>query len=119
MALKMITVAAVAAALREVHEAEKKPFLVDVRGADEWVSPLGHVAGSTLLPLPEISTANIEKLAKDVGARPLIVVCRSGGRARSAAQAFADSGRFSSVAVMEGGMLAWNSAGLPIDRSRA
>jgi sulfur dioxygenase len=101
-----------------VSKGNQAPFLVDVRGLDEWVSPLGHVKGSVLLPLPEINSVKIESFAKTVGEnRPLVVVCKSGGRATAAGEQFSASGKFSSVAVMDGGMLAWNSAGFEVDRA--
>jgi rhodanese-related sulfurtransferase len=47
-------------------------------------------------------------LAKD---RPIIIVCRSGRRSRQAVSILSSSGH-SNVSILQGGMLAWESAGL-------
>jgi rhodanese-related sulfurtransferase len=45
----------------------------------------------------------------------LLLVCRSGGRSGQVAQALARAG-FSKVMNLAGGMVAWNAAGLPVER---
>jgi rhodanese-related sulfurtransferase len=45
----------------------------------------------------------------------IVVVCRSGGRSGRAAAALAAMG-FKHIINMSGGMLAWNAAGLPVER---
>lgn len=58
--------------------------VVDVRNADEWAA--GHLDGSTLIPLPALPgrVAEVEKLVGGDKAKPVLLVCRSGGRAESA-----------------------------------
>jgi rhodanese-related sulfurtransferase len=88
--------------------------LVDVREPDEYVGPLGHVAGAELLPLAHVAqvAATWEK------ALPVILLCRSGGRSAKAALQLEAMG-FSKVASMRGGMMRWNDARLPVERSAA
>jgi rhodanese-related sulfurtransferase len=45
----------------------------------------------------------------------MVMICRSGNRSGRAAQALASIG-FSRVMNLTGGMLAWNAAGLPIEK---
>lgn len=86
--------------------------LLDVREPDEYRGVLGHIAGSSLVPLGMLRTA-----ARSLDrARPIVLVCRSGGRSGRAAVDLLQLG-FSRVASLRGGMTAWNESGLPIDRS--
>ncbi len=86
--------------------------LVDVRSGEEFVGELGHVAGSKLIPLPDLEDrlAELEKSAN------LLLICRSGNRSGQACERLAGLG-FSAVTNLVGGMLAWNEAGLPVERS--
>jgi sulfur dioxygenase len=84
--------------------------VIDVRGADEFVGPLSHIAGAKLLPLGELETWASE-LAID---RPLLVVCRSGNRSGIACQMLAKLGIPGAINLV-GGMIAWNEAGLPVE----
>ena len=51
---------------------------------------------------------NTIKLPSD---RPIVIVCRSGRRSRRAASALQQLG-ITNVAILDGGMLAWEAAGL-------
>lgn len=83
-------------------------LVVDVREPDEYRGELGHVPGAELVPL-ETLEARASALARD---RPIVTVCRSGGRSGKAALALARLG-FGAVASLRGGMTAWNLRGLP------
>ena len=85
--------------------------LLDVREPHEFVSELGHVAGSELVPLGTISN-NVAKFAGEE--REIVVICHSGMRAGQAADFLAKQGL--KTRVLTGGMLAWNQANLPISR---
>jgi rhodanese-related sulfurtransferase len=80
--------------------------LVDVRAPHEHDA--GHIAGTTLIELSEIS-ARAGEIDRE---RPVVFYCRSGGRSGMATEAFAEAGY--DAHNMEGGMLAWSAAGLPI-----
>jgi rhodanese-related sulfurtransferase len=83
--------------------------VIDVREPYEYEA--GHVDGALLMPL-----AQTVQLATDLPKdQPVYVICRSGNRSLSAAQALVDAG-FQDVRNVGGGMIAWQAAGLPIAR---
>jgi rhodanese-related sulfurtransferase len=86
-------------------------LLVDVREQDEFRGELGHIAGALLVPLGTLLAA--ARAWPKV--RPVVLVCRSGGRSGKAALQLAAAG-FSRVASLQGGMLEWNARKLPIER---
>jgi len=89
------------------------PFILDVREPEEFNGECGHIAGSVLIPLKELSTQVHEIEAyknKDV-----IVVCRAGVRSTTAAAILTGLG-FEHVFNLKGGMLDWNDQRLPVER---
>jgi rhodanese-related sulfurtransferase len=96
----------------EVSKFASQVHLVDVRQPSEYTGELGHVAGSQLIVLDTIPE-RIETLPKD---EPIVFICRSGGRS-ARATAYAQQLGFSQVYNMRGGMLLWNSLGLPLNTS--
>src|SRR4051794_20411572 len=81
--------------------------LVDVR--EHYEREAGHVAGSRHVPLAELTAA-----APTIDpARPIVFVCRVGARSSMAAWSFARAGY--DAHNLEGGMLAWAAAGLPLE----
>ncbi len=91
-----------AAALRD-----QGAFVLDVRQASEWVD--GHVPGATLIPLDQLP-ARVSEVPRD---RPVVVICRSGNRSAAGRDILLGAG-FPAVTSVEGGIRAWESAGLPI-----
>ena len=91
---------------RTVHEGQKDLQVLDVREDDEWAA--GRIDGAVHIPLGPLATRQGE-LDSD---RPVVTVCRTGGRASKAAEHLAASGM--SVQVLEGGMEGWEREGLPI-----
>jgi sulfur dioxygenase len=89
-------------------------LLLDVREPDEYRGELGHLPGATLVPLGTLS-ATSAALARS---RPIVTICRSGGRSGKAALALAALG-FPRVASLRGGMRAWNAQGLPVEYGAA
>ena len=89
------------------------PVLLDVREPEEFTGELGHVRGSLLVPLDALEH-RLPKLAGYVD-RPVVVVCRAGSRSATAGAMLARAG-FRRVLNLRGGMLAWNAAGLPVQR---
>ena len=79
--------------------------LLDVREAAELSE--GRIAGSAHIPLAELP-ARVFELDR---ARPVITVCRSGGRSSQAAQFLAGQGY--DVANLDGGMSQWIAEGRP------
>lgn len=87
------------------------PLLVDVR--TPWEFRGSSIAGATSLPLDQLDAKLfVEKQGLH---KPCVVLCRSGMRASNAAQQLAAAG-MTNARVLEGGMLAWEAAGLPVQR---
>jgi len=108
-ALDRVTAPDVAARLR----AASPPLLLDVREPEEFVGELGHIEGSLLVPLDALEH-RLPKLAGYVD-QDVVVVCRAGARSASAGAILRRAG-FRRVFNLEGGMLAWVGAKLPIQR---
>ena len=87
--------------------------IVDVREADEFAGPLGHIVGARLLPLGDLEKRAGE-LAKD---RPIVTVCRAGARSAQATTILKKAG-FGNVANLAGGMLRWRAQNLPAQGAR-
>jgi hydroxyacylglutathione hydrolase len=85
--------------------------LVDCREPDEFVGPLGHVAGSELVPMGRV----LQAAAGWDRSQPVLLICRSGARSGHVCGALAQMG-FSEAYNLIGGMLVWNELGLPVER---
>lgn len=83
--------------------------LVDVRGPDEYAAVRSH-AVSQLLPLGDFDPSEINQ-SKD---QAVYFICRSGRRSFEAAVQAMAAG-FKDCVNVEGGTLAWQAAGLPVD----
>jgi rhodanese-related sulfurtransferase len=79
--------------------------LVDVRSVSEYGT--GHVAGSINIPLEQI-----ESRLGDLGSDPIILVCKTGTRARMAAGLLQACEK--EICLLEGGTDAWTRAGQPL-----
>jgi len=84
--------------------------VIDVRGQDEFHGDLGHIEGAQLITLSDDFGRKMQQLDP---ARPYLFVCRSGGRSSRAAR-LAQAAGLPHLANLEGGMLAWKRAGLPV-----
>ncbi len=85
------------------------PLVIDVRESSEYAQ--GHIKGSKLIPLGQLSGHLAELGGKD---REIITVCRSGNRSGQAATLLAAQGY--NVTNMQGGMMGWQHAGLPVQK---
>jgi rhodanese-related sulfurtransferase len=81
-----------------------------VRSHEEFEGPDGRVAGSLLVPLPELETG-ASAIPAD---RPVVVVCHSGSRSALATQQLLKSGR-GQVANLRGGLRRWSDQGYPLE----
>lgn len=90
----------------------EKAVVVDVCEADEFAA--GHVVGAKNIPLGQLE----EKLAGVVKnkALPLILVCKSGARSGRAV-AMAKKLGFEKAQSLSGGMGAWRTANLPVEKA--
>lgn len=91
-------------------EGTRAAQLVDVRSDDEWRA--GHIAGAMCAPVTQFSS-RLAALRLD-RARPIIAMCRSGGRSKVAVRLLQRHG-FTDVFELQGGMRAWQGAGLPVE----
>lgn len=83
------------------------PF-VDVREVEEYAQ--ARIPGASLLPLSEFLARHGE-IPKD---RPVVLYCRTGNRSWQAAAWLASQG-YGNVYNLEGGIVRWYRAGLPVD----
>ena len=95
------------AALRSRMAGMQAPMILDVRGADEFEGPLGHIEGALNIPLPELASRQREIAAQR---RTVVCVCLTDKRSSAAAAQLAGWG-VQDVAVLRGGMKAWREAG--------
>ncbi|TZF90224.1 rhodanese-like domain-containing protein [Cognatilysobacter lacus] len=76
----------------------------------------GHVAGSRNVQASALTPEH--KLIAGAKERPLVLVCRSGQGSAAAAAKLAKSG-ITHVHWLDGGIAAWQQAGLPLVKGRA
>ncbi len=88
--------------LNDVH-------ILDVREPDEFDGPLGHIPGAMLLPLGSLS----EQMDKIPKGRPIVTVCRAGGRSARATLMLRQAG-LANVANLAGGILRWRAQKLTV-----
>ncbi len=81
--------------------------VVDVREADEFEGPLGHLPNAQLVPLAGLRS----EMNRWDTATKLLMVCRSGARSAQACKVLLDAG-FSDVSNLGGGMIAWRESGV-------
>jgi sulfur dioxygenase len=87
--------------------------VIDVREPDEYDGPLGHIPGAILIPLGSLAQRAAE-IPRD---RPLITVCRAGGRSAQASLLLRKAG-VEKVANLAGGMLRWRAEHHDVDGAR-
>ena len=100
-------------------ECPQTRILIDVREPAEFDT--GHLAGAVNIPRGVIefqvdahpAVANVSDPALSHKEQPLVLYCRTGGRAALAALSLQRMG-FSDVTSIEGGITGWTDAGLPV-----
>jgi rhodanese-related sulfurtransferase len=91
----------------DVHAlAEREGLVIDVREPSETM--YGIVAGARLIPLGTLEDA-LDTIPDDAD---VYLICRSGARSALATEILLAAGK--RAANVAGGMIAWQSAGLPI-----
>lgn len=91
----------------ELQQDGASALIVDVREPREFESL--RAPGAALVPLAEFVSRHGD-LPRD---RQLLMLCRSGARSWRAAAFLVQQG-FGNVANIDGGMIAWKNAGLPV-----
>jgi rhodanese-related sulfurtransferase len=94
----------------EVHQkldSKHRVLILDVRQPEEYARD-GHIKGARLMPLGSLR----ERMGELPRNTPIICVCRSGARSRTACELL-QTQEFEDVNNMAGGMIAWKRAQLP------
>ena len=89
----------------------EKPLLLDVRTQEEFNK--GHLRGALLIPHTEIGTRSRELGRQD--ARPIVVYCESGPRAKYVRWVLERQG-FRNITLLDGHMSYWRKAKLPLQK---
>ncbi len=90
--------------------------IIDVRGADEFVGPLGHIANAHNIPVAALG-GQLSELA-GLKRQPIVLVCRTDKRSAAAAETLRAAG-FTQISVLRRGMVQWNEAGLSVQGRKA
>ena len=89
----------------ELRNRDDQLAIIDVREPREFKQ--GHIPQARLIPLPQL-ISDASDLPPD---RKIVCVCRGGRRSTRATYMLQNKG-YQNVRVLEGGMLAWEAAGL-------
>jgi phage shock protein E len=84
-------------------------ILIDVREPEEYAA--GHIPGVHLIPMGEVPS-RLNEIPTD---KTVIVTCRSGNRSGQITDFLRRNG-FTRVHNMQGGLLAWQEAGYPVEK---
>ncbi len=95
---------------RLLRKRESAPVILDVRTVSEWNGT--RIAGSMNVPVTGLKE-KLPGLRLDK-ARLVVAVCRSAHRSIPAVRLLQQQG-FQDVCQLQGGMLAWTAAGLPVE----
>ncbi len=91
--------------------------LIDIREPDEYAR--GHIPGAIHVPRGMLEFQILKTLehigiSADAPNADLVLYCGTGGRSALATKSLDEMG-FRNVRSMDGGIVAWNEAGLPVD----
>jgi rhodanese-related sulfurtransferase len=100
------------AELREQQDSGSPPVIVDVRTGAEFQR--GHIPGAVHIPHDQLDARLSELFASP--SDTIVVYCGSGRRAWNGKRTLLQNG-FDRVLRLKGGILAWERAGNPIERS--
>ena len=100
-----------ATALHALRESGVAPVVIDVRTAEEYAS--GHIPGAVNIPFDQIA----QRIAEVDAPHGVALYCMVGPRARKGESALLGAG-YQAVLHLEGGLAAWQAAGLPVEGKR-
>ncbi|MFO7165361.1 MAG: rhodanese-like domain-containing protein, partial [Mycolicibacterium hassiacum] len=101
--------------LQRMCASDAPPQLVDVRTPGEFGT--AHIPGSSNVPLDSLRRNRDAVAARLRGPADVVLICRSGQRARQAEQLLRRAG-LSNVCVLDGGILAWQAHGFEVNEGR-
>lgn len=104
--------------VKELYERQQKgePLIIlDVRTPNEYETV--HIVNALLSPIGEFDPEKfLETLEKEGAKNPTIyVVCATSQRAKRACQMLEEA-KYEHVVLVEGGTVAWEEAGYPVER---
>jgi rhodanese-related sulfurtransferase len=102
--------------LHQLLTSERDLALLDVRTPVEYAEV--RVPQASNVPLDSLAPKELFDSGYLSKGQHVYILCRTGGRAKKAAEKFAKEG-FSQAVVVEGGTLNWNDVGLPVERGTA
>lgn len=98
--------------LRASLQAGNSIALIDVRTPVEHEEM--HITGSTLMPLDRLDPEAVR--SESEGTTQTVLICRSGKRAEQAHEKLKAAG-LENLIILEGGVLGWEEAGLPLEKT--
>ena len=84
------------------------PVVIDVRSAEEFAA--GHIPGALNIPFDQVA----KRISEVDAPHGVALYCMVGPRARKGESALLGAG-YTSVLHLEGGLAAWQAAGLPVE----
>ena len=100
-----------AAELHARRESGAAPVVIDVRTPEEYAS--GHIPGAVNVPFDQVA----QRIAEIDAPQGVALYCMVGPRARKGESALLAAG-YEKVFHLEGGLAAWQAAGLPVEGTR-
>lgn len=94
--------------LSDRRAAGSAPVVIDVRTAEEYSA--GHIPGALNIPFDQVA----ERISEVDAPHGVALYCMVGPRARKGETALLGAG-YTPVFHLEGGLAAWQAAGLPIE----
>ncbi len=87
------------------------PVVIDVRTPEEYAA--GHIPGALNIPFDQVA----QRISEVDAPHGVALYCMVGPRARKGESALLSAG-YTSVLHLEGGLAAWQAAGLPVEREQ-
>ena len=100
-----------AAELHALRKSGVAPVVIDVRTSEEYAS--GHIPGAVNIPFDQVA----ERIAEVDAPHGVALYCMIGPRARKGEFALL-AASYEKVFHLEGGLAAWQAAGLPVESKR-
>lgn len=98
---------------KQMIENKEVDLVLDVRTSQEYNGPLGHIAGSKLIPV-QMLDQNLDQIAefKD---KNVLLICRSGNRSTMASNLLTENG-FTQIFNVKDGMIGWKRNKFPVEK---